>query len=102
MSRYDPASMRDALALVSALALGETTTAVHLAQEHAADPLHAESMIAALAYLGSRFVADIARTSVAVPVAERSALTADDLEPGVRLVLEHYGVSIAAQLEDGL
>ena len=35
MSRYDPASMRDALELVSALALGETTTAVHLASRGA-------------------------------------------------------------------
>ena len=101
MSRYEPASMRDALALVSALALGDSTTAVQLAADHAADPQHAESMIVALAYLGSRFVSDIARTSVAATVAERSALTADDLEPGVRMVLEYWGASIAAQLEDG-
>ena len=47
MSRYEPASMRDALALVSALALGDITTAVQLAADHAADPLHPESIIVA-------------------------------------------------------
>ena len=99
MSRYDPGSLRDAIALTTALVAEEDTTFVHLAKECADD--RAETTIASLAYVARTMAYNIVRLyRTDLTPEEQAKLTNDDLRATALELLSMYGTSFAQQLED--
>jgi hypothetical protein len=99
MTRYRAESLRDAIALPTALVAGDEETFARLVEECVED--RAESTIAVLAYVLSKMASTVARLSHDDLTAEQqAALTDGDLRERVLEVLSLYGTSFARQLED--
>lgn len=99
MSRYDPESLRDAIAMATALVSGDESTFARLVDECAQH--RAETTIAVLAFVVSRMTYNAARLArTDLTPGEQAAMTWDDLRESALEVLTMYGTSFAQQLED--